>query len=117
MMLEGKTIQKYIRISPTKVRRVANLVKGKEWRTADAILEFLPHKAARLLRKSINNAYSNLVNKAGELKVKEENIWINDIIIGEGPKMKRIRPMSLGRAGLIRKRTTHITVIVQEKEV
>jgi len=115
-MLEAKTIQKYIRISPSKMRRISVLVKGKTWKTADAILEFLPHKGARILRKSINNAYSNLINKAGELKVKEENIWVKDIIIGEGPKMKRIRPMSLGRAGLIRKRTTNITVVVQEKE-
>jgi len=116
-MLEGKTVQKYVRVSPFKARRIAKLVKGKTWKMADAILEFLPHKPARILRKSINNAYSNLLNKAGELKVKEENIWIKDIIIGEGPTMKRIRPMSLGRAGLIRKRTSHITVIVQEKEV
>jgi len=113
--MEARAVQKYVKVSPFKARKLISLVKGKPVLEALAILDYLPHRAAHHIWKAIHSASMNLVNKAGELKVKEENIFVESIHIEEGPFLKRVRPMSMGRAGLIRRRTSHITVVVKEK--
>jgi len=113
--MEGKAIQRYVRVSPFKARRLIPLVKGKPVLEALAVLDFTHGKASHHLWKAIHSASMNLINKAGEIRVKEEDLYVKSVVIDEGPFFKRIRPMSLGRAGLIRKRTSHITVIVEER--
>jgi large subunit ribosomal protein L22 len=110
--MEGRAIQKNIRMSPKKGRRIIPHIKGKSVVEAKMRLGFLPHGAARVLKKCVHTAASNYIDKAGELDLKEEDLYVKSIRIDEGQKLKRYRPMSFGRAGLIRKRTSHITVVV-----
>ncbi|RKZ27262.1 50S ribosomal protein L22 [bacterium] len=115
-MIEGRTYQRFVRMSPMKARRVVELVKGKSVPEALAILEFLPQKPAKILKKAIEHAVANAINKAGEIRVKPEDFYVKDLRVDRGPMYKRIRPWSMGRAVIIRKRTSHITVVVEEKE-
>lgn len=113
--MEGKAIQKNIKLSPRKGRRIIPHIEGKSVEEAKVRLGLLPHKAARVLRKCVHTAASNCIDKAGEMDLKEEDLYIKSVRIDEGQKLKRYRPMSFGRAGLIRKRMSHITVIVEKK--
>lgn len=104
---------KYIRISPSKLRRVANLVRGKHIGNAEAILKSLTHKGAVLLLKSIMSAKANAINNheksAGQLVV-------STLTIDEGPKFKRFRARARGRVSNIEKKFAHINVGVRELE-
>lgn len=113
--MEGKTVQKNVRLSPKKGRRIIPHIKGKSVSEAKVRLDFLPHSAARILKKCVHTAASNYLDKAEEMDIREEDLYIKSVQINEGQKLKRYRPMSFGRAGLIRKRTSHITVVVEEK--
>jgi large subunit ribosomal protein L22 len=116
--MEGKCVAKFVRISPTKARRVAQLVKDKDVLTAMALLEHLPNRAAVPMRKSIRSAMSNIISQAGEIKVKEEDLYVKSIQVNTGASkwMKRLLPRAMGRADVIRHRTSHISVVVAEKE-
>lgn len=104
---------KYIRISPSKVRRVAKLVRGKTVKEAIQILSNLPHKGAMLLLKVINSARANAVNNN---KLNEIDLQLPLILVNEGPTFKRFRPVGRGRIFGILKRTSHIIVGVNEKK-
>ena len=104
---------KYIRISPSKVRRVAKLVRGKSVTEATQILSNLPHKGAFLLLKVIKSAKANAVNNS---KLNENELQLPLILINEGPTFKRFRPVGRGRIFGILKRTSHIIVGVHEKK-
>lgn len=104
----AKASAKYIRISPYKVRRIANEIKNKRVVDAEAYLNFLTNKGAEALRKVIHSARSNylLMNKNAD----EEALVISKILVNSGPQIKRYHPISRGRAGRILKRTCHIYV-------
>ena len=110
---EGKAVTKYIRISPLKVRGVANEIRGKNVREALGILKFTPRKAASLLKKSLESAISNAENNSN---LNKDALYVSEVYIDEGPTLKRFRPRARGSADRILKRTSHITVIVKEKE-
>lgn len=112
----GKTVQKYVRIAPRKGRRLIPQVKGKTIPEAKMTLDYLPHKASRILKKCIHTAASNYIDKAGDMQLKEEDLYVKSIKIDEGPRLKRYRPKAFGMAGLVQKRTSHITVIVDKQE-
>jgi large subunit ribosomal protein L22 len=113
--MEVKATSRYIRMSPRKIRRVAELVKGESVDRAFAILE-LTHKAAsKALYKTLKSAASNAIAAEGSAKIKVENLFVKHIKIDGGPTWKRIRPTGMGRAYVIRKRTAHISVILEEK--
>ncbi len=116
--MEGKCVSRFVRISPAKARRVANLVRDKDVITAIAMLEQIPNSAANPIRKAIKSAVSNIISQAGEIKVKEEDIILISIKVDTGSSkfMKRLRPRAMGRADVIKHRTSHISVIVAEKE-
>lgn len=102
---------KYVRISPRKAREVARLVKGQNVNKALSILEFTPRKAARFISKVLRSAVSNAIN----LGVRDASrLYVDEIRIDEGPMMKRFRPVSRGRAHRILKRTSHISVNLEE---
>lgn len=109
----GKCISKYIRISPYKIRRVANEIRGMNVPTAEAYLSVLTNKGAFVLKKAIHSARSNLLFK--NRNVDEEDIIITKIMVDGGPTLKRYHPISKGRAAKILKRTSHITVEVGVK--
>jgi len=110
--MEAKAIAKYIRISPRKVRLVMRELKGKKAEDALNLLTFAPQKGAPILRKLIKSAVSNASNKAN---IDVDNLFIKKIYANEGPTLKRFRPRAMGRATRIRSRTSHLTVILDEK--
>ncbi|HOT62945.1 MAG TPA: 50S ribosomal protein L22 [Treponemataceae bacterium] len=104
---------KYLIASPTKVRPVANVVKMKPYSEAMAILENMPQKGARLLTKTMKSAASNALNR--NKKLDEDMLFVREIRIDEGPRLKRVWCRGRGRADMLLKRMCHITVVVDEK--
>jgi large subunit ribosomal protein L22 len=104
---------KFVRMSPFKVRRVLELVKGKTVQQALDTLHFTRKDAASPLYKTIHTAFSNLANQEENERFEMQDVIIKNAFVDGGPSVKRFRPMSMGRAGKIRKRTSHITVIVE----
>ncbi len=103
---------KYLRISPTKVRAIARHLRRKPYSEAIAILDVLPHKGARLLKKVIRSAAANALfnNK----NIDEDMLYIGELQINQGPTMKRMWPRARGRADRLLKRSAHISVVLQE---
>ncbi len=103
---------KYLMISPSKIRRVANVVRRKPYSEAIAILEALPQKGARLLRKAIISATSNAIfnNK----KLDEDMLYVKSLQVNDGPRMRRMLPKARGRADVMIKRMSHILVEMGE---
>ncbi len=104
---------KFLIASPTKVRPVANVVKLKSYTEAMAILENMPQKGARLLTKTMKSAASNALDR--NKKLDEDMLFVKEIRIDEGPRLKRLWPRGRGRADMLLKRMCHITVVVDEK--
>lgn len=109
--MESKAILKYARISPRKVRRVTDLIKGKNAGDAMINLGFLPHRGSDMVAKVLKSAMANAEQK----KVADpESMKISKVFIDQGPTMKRMRPRAQGRADVIRKRTSHITLVLED---
>ena len=104
---------KFLIASPTKVRPVANVVKLKSYAEAMAILENMPQKGARLLTKTMKSAAANALDL--NKKLDEDMLFVKEIRIDEGPRLKRLWTRGRGRADMLLKRMCHITVIVDEK--
>lgn len=109
--METKAVGKYIRISPQKARLVADTVRGMNVDQAITTLKFTPKKGAKILRKVIESAVANATQ---DDQVDVDNLIIKKIAIDGGPSLKRIRPRAMGRATRVIKRTSHITVILDE---
>ena len=107
-----KAVAKYVRIAPRKARLVADEVRGKSYLEAKSLLTFTNRRAAKavgeVLKSAAANAEHNMDADADELKVKT-------IKVDEGPTIKRYRPRAMGRATMIRKRTSHITVELEAR--
>ena len=103
---------KFIRISPYKVRRVANEIKNKRVLDAEAYLMSMTNKGAEVLKKLVHSARSNYLNF--EKNAIEENLIVKNVLVDGGPTMKRYHPISKGRASKILKRSCHIIVEVVE---
>ncbi len=109
--MESKAILKYARISPRKVRRVTDLLKGQKAGDALVNLGFLPHKGGKIVAKVLKSAMANAEQK----KVADpESMKIMNILVDQGPTMKRMMPRAMGRADMIKKRTSHITLLLEE---
>jgi large subunit ribosomal protein L22 len=110
--MEAKALARQIRISPQKARLVADLVRGKRVEDALNTLRFLPKKGARILRKIIESAVANATQNES---IDVDTLYVKKIYVDGGAMLKRIRPMPMGRAGRILKRTSHITVVLDEQ--
>ncbi|HDG97132.1 MAG: 50S ribosomal protein L22 [Deltaproteobacteria bacterium] len=110
--METRAVAKYVRISPRKARLVMDQIRGKRVEEALNMLTFAPQKAARIVKKVVESAVANAEQNAN---VDIDNLYIKRIYADEGPTLKRFRPRALGRATRIRKRTSHLTVILDEK--
>jgi large subunit ribosomal protein L22 len=113
--MEAKAKARFLRMSARKIRRVADLIRGKNVEEALDILTFIPKTAALPLEKTLRSATANALSITGTAKLKAEDLFIKKILIDGGPIMKRIRPTGMGRAFRIRKRTSHITVVVADE--
>ena len=109
--MEAKAVAKYVRISPQKIRLIMDEVRGKKVDEALRLLSFSPQKGAYLLRKLIDSAVAN-AEASSEIDV--DSLFIKKVFADEGLTMKRFRPRAMGRATRIRKRTSHLTVILDE---
>ena len=111
---EAKAVLRHARISARKVKIVADLVRNKDVDEALAIVKFTPKASSEIIEKLLNSAIANAENNHG---MKHENLYVAEIYANQGPTLKRIRPAAKGSAVRIRKRTSHITVVLKEKEV
>lgn len=102
---------KYVRISPRKVKIVIDLIRGKRVDEALAILQNTPKAASQPVIKLVNSAIANAENNLG---LDRNDLYVAEIFANQGPTLKRIRPRAKGRAARIRKRTSHITVVLDE---
>jgi len=113
-MLEAKAISKYVRMSPFKARQVADVIRGKKVRDALAILTNTNRKSAAVMKKTLLSAVANVNNIPEAGRADTDNWVVRRAFVDEGPTMKRIRPRAMGRAFRIRKRSSHVTIIVAE---
>ena len=107
-------VARFVRATPQKVRRVADLVRGKSVDDALTALQFAPQAAAENVYKVIESAAANAVNNQGLVR---EKLVVTKLMVDEGPTLKRFRPRAQGRAFRIRKRTSHITVVLATPEI
>lgn len=112
--MESKAIAKYIRVSPFKARQVVDLVRGKDIKEARAILRYANKKAGPLVAKVLNSAIANAEHN---YDMDSDALYVAEIFVDEGPSLKRLKPRAHGRADLMQHRTSHITVVVKEREV
>jgi large subunit ribosomal protein L22 len=103
---------RFVRDSPMKVRRVIELIKGRNAQEALSVLQFAPQAASQPVAKVLQSAMANAENN---LDLDPETLWVKNAYADEGPTLKRIRPRAQGRAYRIRKRTSHITVEVESR--
>lgn len=111
--MQVKAVSKYNRISARKTRLVADMVRGQKASTAFSTLRFTPKKAARLVEKTLKSAVANAENNFG---MDKKDLVISTILVDEGPTLKRHRPRARGMASAIRKRTAHVTIVVEGEE-
>jgi large subunit ribosomal protein L22 len=109
--LEARAVEKYIRISPRKIRYVVEMIKSKSIDDAIDMLSLIPRATAIVVKKAIQSAVTNATENH---KMKEEDLFISRIMVNEGPTLKRFTPRARGRATKIRKRTAHISVFVSD---
>ena len=111
--MEARAIAKNVKIAPRKARLVIDLVRGKSVIEADVILANINKEAARLIRKVLTSATANAENNLG---LKKENLKVSQAFIDEGLVMKRMKFGSRGHVDPIKKRTSHITIVVSDKK-
>lgn len=105
----AQAIGKYIRISPTKVRRVLDQIRGRSYEEALMMLEFMPYRACGPVWQVLNSAAANGQNNLG---LKKQTLYVKTTFADQGPILKRFRPRAQGRGYQIRKPTCHITIIL-----
>lgn len=106
-----KAVGKYIRIAPTKVRRVLDLIRGRSYQEALMILEFMPYRACGPIWQVLNSAAANAQHNLG---LKKQSLIVKTVFADQGPTLRRFRPRAQGRGYPIRKPTCHITIILEK---
>ncbi len=109
---EARAILRYARISSRKVKIVADLIRGKKVEEALAIVKFTPKASSEIIEKLLKSAIANAENNHG---MNRGNLIVSEIYANQGPTLKRIRPAAKGSAVRIRKRTSHITIVLKEE--
>ncbi len=111
--MEVKAQTRFVRVSPRKARIVVDLVRGKDIEEARRILAFTNKGIAETVEKTLNSAVANAENNNN---LRADSLYVKRAFVDEGPTLKRIRPRAKGSASRIRKRTSHITIIVAPRE-
>ncbi|NNG01018.1 MAG: 50S ribosomal protein L22 [Desulfobacteraceae bacterium] len=109
--MEVKAVSRYVRISPQKVRKLADVIKGKAVETALDTLKFMPHKAAGIVGKTLRSAAANAEQNTN---LDIDDMIVRNLIVDQGPSLKRYKARARGRGTRILKRTSHITVVLAE---
>lgn len=108
----AKAILRYAKITPRKARRVVDLIRGKRASDAVVLLKHMPYRGAGIVQKIVKSAMANAEQKSGQLDI--DRLVISAVFVDQGPVVKRMEPRSMGRANVIKKRMSHITVVVSE---
>lgn len=111
---EGRAVAKWLRISPIKARRAADLIRNKPLLEARRLLAFTPLKASTLVSKVLESAVANATHN---FDLPEDRLYVHRAFVDEGVVIKRWLPRAYGRANRIRKRTSHVTVIVRARDI
>lgn len=111
--MEAKATAKYVRMSPSKLKPVTDLVRGKDLNEALTILKFTSGKGAELVEKVVQSAAANAENNHD---MNPDELYVAEIYANQGPTMKRFRAGAQGRASMILKRTSHIAVTLRSRE-
>jgi len=116
--MEARAIQRTVRQSPRKMRLVVDLVRGKPVGEAMAILKFSKKHAAKQISKVLLSAVANAreASLKTDERLDEDTLFVKHVTVDEGPSLKRFMPAAMGRATPIKKRTSHVTIIVASKE-
>ena len=112
-VIEAKATLSYARISARKVKIVADLIRGKKAEEALTIVKFAPKASAKIIEKLLKSAIANAENNHF---MNRSNLYVAEIYANQGPTLKRIRPAAKGSAVRIRKRTSHITIVLRESK-
>jgi large subunit ribosomal protein L22 len=111
--MQAKAIQRYVRITPRKCNQVLDLIRGAAVESAQTTLQFTPKAGARIVQKVLKSAVANALHEG---KVRLEDLYVKEAIVGDGPTLKRWLPRAQGRATPILKRTSHVSVTVATRE-
>ncbi|MBI5681617.1 MAG: 50S ribosomal protein L22 [Deltaproteobacteria bacterium] len=109
--MEAKAILRYLRVSPQKARLVVDMIRGKNIQDAVDILNFTQKACARDVLKLVKSAAANAENTKN---MDMDKLYVKKAVVDGGPVMKRVNPKAMGRANTVRKRTSHITVVLEE---
>jgi large subunit ribosomal protein L22 len=110
--MEARAMSRHLRIAPRKARGVVDLIRGKSVGDALMVLDFLPRKAARLVAKTLKSV---IANAESQQRVDVDRLYVRRITVDGGATLKRFMPRAHGRATPIHKRTSHITIVVDER--
>jgi large subunit ribosomal protein L22 len=110
--MESRAVSRHLRIAPRKARLVVDLIRGKGVGEALSILEFVPKKGARMVAKTLKSAIANAENTQN---VDVDRLYVKHVSVGAGATLKRFTPRAQGRATPIRKRTSHVQIVVDER--
>ena len=111
--MEAKAVAKYVRMSPSKLKPIVDLVRGKDLEEALNILKFTPGKGSEIVEKVVESAAANAENN---FDLNRDDLYVAEIYANQGPTMKRWRAGAQGRASMILKRSSHVGVTLREKE-
>lgn len=111
--MEARAIKRYVKSSPRKMRLIVDLIRNKRVDEAIAILKFSKKKTSKIIESTVLSAYSNLINKLDTGRISQTDVLIREAFVDGGPVLKRVLPAPQGRAFRIRKRTSHLTLIVE----
>jgi large subunit ribosomal protein L22 len=111
--MQAKAIQRFVRITPRKCNQVLSLIRGHGVERAQVVLQFTPNAGARIVQKVLKSAVANALHEG---KVKLEDLYVKEAVVGAGPTLKRWLPRAQGRATPLLKRTSHVSVTVATKE-
>jgi len=111
--METRANLRFVRVPPRKARLVIDLIRGRDVQEAVTIIRFTPKRAARVIGKVLRSAMANAQHNDGVRDV--DRLYVKAAFVNEGPPWKRFTPRAMGRATPIRKRTSHITIVLEER--
>jgi large subunit ribosomal protein L22 len=111
--MEAKAQARFVRIAPRKARIVMDLIRGKNVGEALSVLRFIPKRGSGIIEKVLRSA---LANAEHNYEMSKEDLYVFKAYVDEGPTLKRFMPRAMGRASRIRKRSSHLTVVLKERE-
>lgn len=113
--MEARAVARHVRVSPRKVRQVVDAIRGRDVETALSYLHFSPKRATRSVEKAVRSAVANAMNTHTDWKGKTDDLLIRTVCVDEGVRWKRLRIRARGKGSkMIKRRTSHITVIVSD---